>query len=195
MTPRKSSHDPRAVLELVLHCQFVAHAESHGWNSIVSCASSAPLPFARLCGFSLDAHHRAACARVRVLGRRRHAMGASARICREAGGRVTTNVMVAGFGCGLFVGVRSPCERRGAAHDGDEGRRRLTRSWWCVVEVGGTWSLETQAIFSQDCHCFRQDAEWSRQWLQLLMGPRPPSVQWPRSRQFTAKGQGKGRGR
>ena len=24
--------------------------------------------------------------------------------------------------------------------------------------------------------------EWSRQWLQLLMGPRPPSVQWPRSR-------------
>ena len=38
------------------------------------------------------------------------------------------------------------------------------------------------------------DAERTRQWLQLLMGPRPPSVQWPRLRQHVAKGQGKGRG-
>ena len=38
--------------------------------------------------------------------------------------------------------------------------------------------------------------EWSRQWLQLLMGPRPPSVQWPHSRPLQApKGSGKGRGR
>ena len=38
--------------------------------------------------------------------------------------------------------------------------------------------------------------EWSRQWLQLLMGPRPPSVQWPRSRpRQPPKGSGKGRGR
>ena len=37
--------------------------------------------------------------------------------------------------------------------------------------------------------------EWSRQWLQLLMGPRPPSVQWPRSRpRQPPKGSGKGRG-
>ena len=49
------------------------------------------------CGLPLDAcgHHRAACARARVLGRRGYALeSAAARICREAGGRVTTNVMV-----------------------------------------------------------------------------------------------------
>ena len=38
--------------------------------------------------------------------------------------------------------------------------------------------------------------DWSRQWLQLLMGPRPPSVQWPRARPHQPpKGSGKGRGR
>ena len=49
------------------------------------------------CGLPLDAcgHHRAACARAGVLGRRVYALeSAAARICREAGGRVTTNVMV-----------------------------------------------------------------------------------------------------
>ena len=34
MTPRKPSHVLRAVLELVLRCQLVPHAESHGWNPI-----------------------------------------------------------------------------------------------------------------------------------------------------------------
>ena len=49
------------------------------------------------CGLPLDAcgHHRAACARAGVLGRRGYALeNAAARICREAGGRVTTKVMV-----------------------------------------------------------------------------------------------------
>ena len=49
------------------------------------------------CGLPLDVcgHHRAACARAGVLGRRGYALeSAAARICREAGGRVTTNVMV-----------------------------------------------------------------------------------------------------
>ena len=49
------------------------------------------------CGRSLDAfgHHRAACSRAGVLGRRGFALeSAAARICREAGGRVTTNVFV-----------------------------------------------------------------------------------------------------
>ena len=58
------------------------------------------LPFSRRfcrCGRSLDAfgHHRAACPRAGVLGRRGFALeSAAARICREAGGRVTTNVFV-----------------------------------------------------------------------------------------------------
>ena len=49
------------------------------------------------CGRRLDAcgHHRAACARVGVLGRRGYAVeNVAARICRETGGRVTTNAYV-----------------------------------------------------------------------------------------------------
>ena len=49
------------------------------------------------CGRPLDSrgHHRAACARAGILGGRGWAVeNAAARICREAGGRVTTNVMV-----------------------------------------------------------------------------------------------------
>ena len=59
-----------------------------------------PLPFSRRlcrCGRLLDAlgHHRAGCARAGVLVRRGFALeSAAARICREAGGRVTTNIFV-----------------------------------------------------------------------------------------------------
>ena len=48
------------------------------------------------CGRPINSfgHHRAACARARVLGRRGFALeSVAARICREAGGRVTSNVM------------------------------------------------------------------------------------------------------
>ena len=59
-----------------------------------------PLPLSArfwLCGLPLDlcGHHRAACARAGILVRRRYALETvTARISREAGGRVTTNVMV-----------------------------------------------------------------------------------------------------
>ena len=59
-----------------------------------------PLPLSfRLCrcGRPLDSfgHHRAACSRAGVLGRRGFAVeSAAARVCREAGGRVTLNMMV-----------------------------------------------------------------------------------------------------
>ena len=49
------------------------------------------------CGHHLDVfgHHQAACARARVLSRRGYALeSVMARVCREAGGRVTTNVAV-----------------------------------------------------------------------------------------------------
>ena len=58
-----------------------------------------PLPLSACscrCGRLLDSlgHHRASCSRAGVLGRRGFAVeSAGARICREAGGRVTTNVM------------------------------------------------------------------------------------------------------
>ena len=59
-----------------------------------------PLPlssFTCRCGRPLDSrfHHRAACPLAGVLGRRGFALeSAAARVCREAGGRVTTNVLV-----------------------------------------------------------------------------------------------------
>ena len=59
-----------------------------------------PLTLARRfcrCGRLLDSygHHRASCARAGVLGRRGYALeSAAARVCREAGARVTTNVLV-----------------------------------------------------------------------------------------------------
>ena len=49
------------------------------------------------CGLPLDAcgHHSATCARAGVLGRNGYALhSATAQVCREAGGKVTTNVMV-----------------------------------------------------------------------------------------------------
>ena len=48
------------------------------------------------CGRRFDkfGHHRASCARAGVLGRRGFALEAIARVCREAGGRVTQYVMV-----------------------------------------------------------------------------------------------------
>ena len=49
------------------------------------------------CGLPLDlrGHHRAACAQVGVLGRRGFALeSAAARVCREGGARVSTNVML-----------------------------------------------------------------------------------------------------
>ena len=58
------------------------------------------LPLARRfcrCGRLLDSygHHRASCARAGVLGRRGYALeSAAARVCREAGAHVTTNVLV-----------------------------------------------------------------------------------------------------
>ena len=72
---------------------------------ILPCASpsaplaSTPSPSSRFCrcGRPLDAsgHHRAACAQSGVLGRRGYALeSAVARVCREAGARVSTNVLV-----------------------------------------------------------------------------------------------------
>ena len=56
-------------------------------------------PYSRFCrcGRPLDpsGHHRAACAQAGVLGRQGYALeSAAARVCREAGARVSTNVLV-----------------------------------------------------------------------------------------------------
>ena len=56
------------------------------------------------CGRLLDAfgHHRTACSRSGVLGRRGFSLeSAAARVCREAGGRVATNSLV----CDLDLGT------------------------------------------------------------------------------------------
>ena len=52
-------------------------------------------PTCRLTKLDTFGHHRAACARAGVLGKRGYALeSVVARICREAGGRVATNVLV-----------------------------------------------------------------------------------------------------
>ena len=66
-----------------------------------------PLPlFQRICGCGLSidplGHHRAACSRTGALGRRGFALeSALARVCREAGGRVATNLFVRNMDLGV----------------------------------------------------------------------------------------------
>ena len=68
------------------------------FSSSAVCGSLSPSSSrACRCGRPLDpsGHHRAACAVAGVLGRRGFAVeSAAARVCREAGGRVTTNVRI-----------------------------------------------------------------------------------------------------
>ena len=90
----------------------------HGWDgmhrasSFPHCslaASPSTLPLSARscrCGRLLDVlgHHRAACARAGVLGQRGFAIeSVVARICREAGGRVRTNVMVRDLDMGIHL--------------------------------------------------------------------------------------------
>ena len=162
-----------------------------------------PLPpssrFCR-CGRPLDpsGHHRAACAVAGVLGTRGFALeSAAARVCREGGARVSTNVLVRDVdllplqhadarrlevvadGLPLCHGAQiavettlvSPLRRSGTPHSrcawedgaalrqarrtkervypelsGAHGRARLVV---LASEVGGRWSLETQAFLRQ----------------------------------------------
>ena len=74
-------------------------------SGFFSCAACVSLYLSRLvvcrCGRQIDpfGHHRAACSRAGVLGRRGYAVeSAAARVCREAGARVTDERHVAGLG-------------------------------------------------------------------------------------------------
>ena len=74
--------------------------ESHLFRVLLLRRLRLPLPPSSRtcrCGRLLDSfgHHRASCAQAGVLGRRGFALeSAAARICREAGGRVATNLLV-----------------------------------------------------------------------------------------------------
>ena len=130
-----------------------------------------PLPFTSRsfrCGGLHDAfgHHRAACTEAGVLGRRGYALeSADAQVCREAGGRVSTNVMVSDLdvaeprvdGRGRVATVlrstarrrhhmvsplhRDGTARRGAAFCGEkvlrEARRRKERTYPELSGAGG----------------------------------------------------------
>ena len=66
-----------------------------------------PLPLSQRicgCGLSIDrlGHHRAACSRTGALGRRGFALGSAlARVCREASGRMATNLFVRNMDLGV----------------------------------------------------------------------------------------------
>ena len=82
---------------------FLSRIDSHLFRVLLLRRLRLPLPLSARqcrCGRPLDAfgHHRAACARAGVLGRRGFAVeSAFARICREAGGRVVANAMLRDF--------------------------------------------------------------------------------------------------
>ena len=139
-----------------------------------------PLPFSRCmcrCGRPIDSfgHHRASCTRTGALGRRGFALeSAAARVCREAGARVTTNVLVRDLDLPLpeaadnrrLEVVADGLPHRGAADtDGvvlQRARRRKERRYpelvgrgsrarlvVLAVEVGGRWSPELQTFVAQ----------------------------------------------
>ena len=82
---------------------FLSRIGSHFFRVLLLRRLRLPLPLSARqcrCGRPLDAfgHHRAACARAGVLGRRGFAVeSAGVRICREAGGRVVANAMLREF--------------------------------------------------------------------------------------------------
>ena len=88
-----------AALSVVPTC-FHTRIESHLFRLLLLRRLRLPLPpseHACRCGRHLDSfgHHRAACSRAGLLARRGFAVEvAAAKVCREAGARVTTNVMV-----------------------------------------------------------------------------------------------------
>ena len=164
---------------LCLHTRF----DSQVFRVILLRRLQLPLPLTARncrCGHHLDVfgHHRAACARAGVLSRRGHALeSAIARVCREAGGRVTTNVLlrdldleiadraderrpeVAVDGLPLFGGAQlaidativTPLRGDGSA------RRRLVVAG---VEVGGRWSHETKLLVSQLARAKARQEPW-----------------------------------
>ena len=78
------------------HQQALLRAQS-GPMVGMAAPSSPPSPSVRQCRCCLDSfgHHRTACARTGVLGRRRFAIeSAASRVCREGGVRVATNVLL-----------------------------------------------------------------------------------------------------
>ena len=79
------------------------------------------------CGCPLDAfgHHRAACSKSGVLGRRGFALeSAAARVCRESGARVATNLFVRDMDLGA---------KRGRQQAARGGCGRFTTVWLCAV--------------------------------------------------------------
>ena len=81
-------------------CSPLSRIESPLFGGLLQRRLSLPLPLSKRicgCGFPNDqfGHHRAACSRTGLLGRRGFPLeSAAARICREAGGRVATNMFV-----------------------------------------------------------------------------------------------------
>ena len=103
----RSQSGPLAGIVLsVAPSSTLTRIESHLFRVVLLHRLRLPLPLSVRqcrCGRSLDAfgHHRAACARAGVLGRRGFAVeSAGARICREAGGRVVFNAMLRDFDLG-----------------------------------------------------------------------------------------------
>ena len=129
-------------------CSLRLHAFTRASSRTCSAVASPSLPpcvpVCR-CGRPLDSfgHHRAACPRAGLFVRRGFAVEmAAAKVCREAGARVTTNVMVRDLDLGVpqpaFLDVEFSDQRVQAPMGG--GPRAFffpfSRHYWCFEALG-----------------------------------------------------------
>ena len=135
-----------------------------------------PLPLSAsscLSGRPLDpsGHHRAACPCAGVLGRREFSMeSAAARVCREAGGRVTTNVRVQDLDHGLpmFHGAQLAIDTVSVAQGWISAPAVRNLGWRC----NGPSPRMERAHLSQTCAGSRKGAFGGGG----LRGPESPSL-------------------
>ena len=116
------------------------------------------------CGRQIDkfGHHRASCARAGVLGRRGFALeSATARVCREAGGRVTTNIMV------RDLDLAEP-----RAADG----RKMWIPQWCALSTVTDLHTEERRIWT--VWCWRELVAGRNEHTQNWWSPEEEPVLW-----------------
>ena len=175
----------------------VTRLEPHLFRVLLLRRLRLPLPLSGRscrCGQPLDSsgHHRAACARAGVLGRRGFALeSVAARICREAGGRVMTNVVLRDLdlvgpnqfdtrrlevvvdGLPLFEGVLAvDNDGQCPSRHGDAGGLHTRTGWlWQLLE--GVKSAPTQN-WSPEGHMLGWSC-WASKWVAGGRRRRAPS--------------------
>ena len=143
----------------------VTRMESEPFTVLLLRRLRMPLPLSVrscVCGRRLDlfGHHRAACSRAGVLSRRGFAVeSAVEQICREAGARVSTNVMVGDLD---IAGSNTRCTEVGGRGRGTVHFRRCAVGTGCNFGVHPSWGWDTFEEVRQDgrgCFAIGKEAQ------------------------------------